>query len=183
VLEPSPDAARYLLGLTFRHRPCPPITRSSDAALVAEVDSVDKSRSVAWRKYTLARTHRAIRAAWSPQGGARAHPERYREGLTQGDRRGRHGRHRSCARKAFAAIEELAARARPTGRKLLVVGPDRQGALAVAGIAAAATGQVYLGLPCVITAASVRRRSPAGRSNNNSCLAWLRIAQENIRQS
>jgi len=54
-------------------------------------------------------------------------------------------------KEAFAAIEELRRKGPAYRRNVSWWGQIGQGALAVGCIAAAATGQVYLGLPCVIT--------------------------------
>jgi hypothetical protein len=54
-------------------------------------------------------------------------------------------------KEAMAAIEELRRKGPAYRRNVSWWGQIGQGALAVGCIAAAATGQVYLGLPCVIT--------------------------------
>jgi hypothetical protein len=54
-------------------------------------------------------------------------------------------------KEAFAAIEELRRKGPAYRRNVSWWGQVGQGALALGCIAAAATGQVYLGLPCVIT--------------------------------
>jgi hypothetical protein len=54
-------------------------------------------------------------------------------------------------KEAMAAIDELRRKGPAYRRNVSWWGQIGQGALAVGCIAAAATGQVYLGLPCVIT--------------------------------
>ena len=61
-------------------------------------------------------------------------------------------------REAVAAIEELRRKGPGFHRDVTLWGQVGQGVLAVGCIAAAATGQVELGLPCVVAAECPRRR-------------------------
>jgi len=85
VLEPSPELLDTYWGYYFATGHARPISAHRDAALVAGGGTaVDKLTLGSMAKYTLAsNASRGSGAAGRAQRGARAHPERYREGLTR----------------------------------------------------------------------------------------------------
>lgn len=153
VLEPSPELLDTYWGHYFATSHGRPIMRIIEMLPWAnDVDSVEKLTLGSMAKYTL-----ASNASRDPELLAMlrdAHERRPKETakvLGQVIDAAETVETAKLRKEAFAAIEELRRKGPAYRRNVSWWGQIGQGALALGCIAAAATGQVYLGLPCVIT--------------------------------
>jgi hypothetical protein len=153
VLEPSPELLDTYWGYYFATGHARPISRIIEMLPWSlEVDSVDKLTLGSMAKYTL-----ASNASRDPELLVALREARERTSketgkvLTQVIDAADTVDTAKLRKEAMAAIDELRRKGPAYRRNVSWWGQIGQGALAVGCIAAAATGQVYLGLPCVIT--------------------------------
>jgi hypothetical protein len=153
VLEPSPELLDTYWGYYFATGHARPIGRIIEMLPWSlDADSVEKLTLGSMAKYTL-----ASNASRDPELLVTLREARERttketgKVLTQVIDAADTVETAKLRKEAFAAIEELRRKGPAYRRNVSWWGQIGQGALAVGCIAAAATGQVYLGLPCVIT--------------------------------
>ncbi len=153
VLEPSPELLDTYWGHYFATSHARPITRIIEMLPWSlDVDSVEKLTLGSMAKYTL-----ASNASRDPElliilrDAREQRPKEIAKVLTQVIDAAETVDTAKLRKEAFAAIEELRRKGPAYRRNVSWWGQIGQGALALGCIAAAATGQVYLGLPCVIT--------------------------------
>jgi hypothetical protein len=153
VLEASPELLDTYWGYYFATSQARPVSRIVEMLPWSlDVDSVDKLTLGSMAKYTL-----ASNASRDPELLTMLREARERSSkenakvLTQVIDAAETVETAKLRKEAFAAIEELRKKGSAYKRNVSWWGQIGQGALALGCIAAAATGQVYLGLPCVIT--------------------------------
>jgi hypothetical protein len=153
VLEPSPELLDTYWGYYFATSHARPVSRIIEMlSLSLDVDSVEKLTLGSMAKYTL-----ASNASRDPEllimlrDARERRPKEIAKVLTQVIDAAETVDTAKLRKEAFAAIEELRRKGPAYRRNVSWWGQVGQGALALGCIAAAATGQVYLGLPCVIT--------------------------------
>ncbi len=153
VLEPSPELLDTYWGYYFATGHARPISRIIEMLPWSlEVDSVDKLTLGSMAKYTLAsNASRDPELLVALREARERTPKDTAKVLTQVIDAADTVDTAKLRKEAFAAIEELRRKGPAYRRNVSWWGQVGQGALAVGCIAAAATGQVYLGLPCVIT--------------------------------
>jgi len=153
VLEPSPELLDTYWGYYFATGHARPISRIIEMLPWSlEVDSVDKLTLGSMAKYTLAsNASRDPELLVALKEARERTPKDTAKVLTQVIDAADTVDTAKLRKEAFAAIEELRRKGPAYRRNVSWWGQIGQGALAVGCIAAAATGQVYLGLPCVIT--------------------------------
>jgi len=153
VLEPSPELLDTYWGHYFATTHARPINRIIEMlAWSLDVDSVEKLTLGSMAKYTLASNASRDPELLAMLKDARDHrPKETVKVLTQVIDAAETVETAKLRKEAFAAIEELRRKGPAYRRNVSWWGQIGQGALALGCIAAAATGQVYLGLPCVIT--------------------------------
>jgi hypothetical protein len=153
VLEPSPELLDTYWGYYFATGHARPISRIVEMLPWSlDIESVDKLTLGSMAKYTL-----ASNASRDPEllvmlrEARERSPKDTAKVLAQVIDAAETVETSKLRKEAFAAIEELRKKGPAYKRNVSWWGQIGQGALAVGCIAAAATGQVYLGLPCVIT--------------------------------
>src|SRR5262249_19812554 len=153
ILEPSPELLDTYWGYYFATGHARPIGRIIEMLPWSlDADSVEKLTLGSMAKYTL-----ASNASRDPELLVTLREARERttketgKVLTQVIDAADTVETAKLRKEAMAAIEELRRKGPAYRRNVSWWGQIGQGALAVGCIAAAATGQVYLGLPCVIT--------------------------------
>ena len=153
VLEPSPELLDTYWGHYFATTHARPINRIIEMlAWSLDVDSVEKLTLGSMAKYTLASNASRDPELLAMLKDARERrPKESVKVLTQVIDAAETVETAKLRKEAFAAIEELRRKGPAYRRNVSWWGQIGQGALALGCIAAAATGQVYLGLPCVIT--------------------------------
>jgi hypothetical protein len=155
VLEPSPELLDTYWGYYFATGHARPIGRIIEMlAWSVEVDSVEKLTLGSMAKYTLASNASRDPELMVTLREAHERTPKEKEAakvLAQVIDAAETVETAKLRKEAFAAIEELRRKGPAYRRNVSWWGQIGQGALAVGCIAAAATGQVYLGLPCVIT--------------------------------
>jgi hypothetical protein len=153
VLEPSPELLDTYWGYYFATGHARPISRIIEMLPWSlEVDSVDKLTLGSMAKYTLAsNASRDPELLVTLREARERTPKETAKVLTQVIDAADTVDTAKLRKEAFAAIEELRRKGPAYRRNVSWWGQIGQGALAVGCIAAAATGQIYLGLPCVIT--------------------------------
>jgi hypothetical protein len=153
VLEPSPELLDTYWGYYFATGHARPIGRIIEMlAWSVEVDSVEKLTLGSMAKYTLAsNASRDPELMVTLREAHERTPKETAKVLAQVIDAAETVETAKLRKEAFAAIEELRRKGPAYRRNVSWWGQIGQGALAVGCIAAAATGQVYLGLPCVIT--------------------------------
>jgi len=153
VLEPSPELLDTYWGYYFGTGHARPISRIIEMLPWSlEVDSVDKLTLGSMAKYTLASNASRDPELLVTLREAREHsPKETAKVLAQVIDAADTVETAKLRKEAMAAIEELRRKGPAYRRNVSWWGQIGQGALAAGCIAAAATGQVYLGLPCVIT--------------------------------
>jgi hypothetical protein len=153
ILEPSPELLDTYWGYYFATGQARPIGRIIEMLPWSlDADNVEKLTLGSMAKYTLASnasrdpelliTLREARERTTKETG---------KVLTQVIDAADTVETAKLRKEAMAAIEEMRRKGPAYRRNVSWWGQIGQGALAVGCIAAAATGQVYLGLPCVIT--------------------------------
>src|SRR5262249_55045780 len=153
VLEPSPELLDTYWGYYFGTGHARPISRIIEMLPWSlEVDSVDKLTLGSMAKYTLAsnasRDPKFVVTLREAGDRSKKKPEKVLAGVIDTADTVETAKLR---KEAMAPIEERRGKAPAYRRNVSWWGQIGQGALAAGCIAAAATGQVYLGLPCVIT--------------------------------
>jgi hypothetical protein len=153
VLEPSPELLDTYWGYYFATGHARPISRIIEMLPWSlEVDSVDKLTLGSMAKYTLAsNASRDPELLVTLREARERTPKETAKVLAQVIDAAETVETAKLRKEAMAAIEELRRKGPAYRRNVSWWGQIGQGALAVGCIAAAATGQVYLGLPCVIT--------------------------------
>jgi hypothetical protein len=153
VLEPSPELLDTYWGYYFATGHARPISRIIELLPWSlEVDSVDKLTLGSMAKYTLAsNASRDPELLVALREARERTPKETAKVLTQVIDAADLVDTAKLRKEAMAAIEELRRKGPAYKRNVSWWGQIGQGALAVGCIAAAATGQIYLGLPCVIT--------------------------------
>jgi hypothetical protein len=153
VLEPSPELLDTYWGYYFATGHARPISRIIEMLPWSlEVDSVDKLTLGSMAKYTLAsNASRDPELLVALREARERTPKDTAKVLAQVIDAADTVETSKLRKEAMAAIEELRRKGPAYKRNVSWWGQIGQGALAVGCIAAAATGQVYLGLPCVIT--------------------------------
>ena len=153
ILEPSPELLDTYWGYYFATGHARPISRIIEMlAWSLEVDSVDKLTLGSMAKYTLAsNASRDPELLVALREARERTPKDTAKVLAQVIDAADTVETAKLRKEAMAAIEELRRKGPAYRRNVSWWGQIGQGALAVGCIAAAATGQVYLGLPCVIT--------------------------------
>jgi hypothetical protein len=153
VLEPSPELLDTYWGYYFATGHARPISRIIEMLPWSlEVDSVDKLTLGSMAKYTLAsNASRDPELLVALREARERTPKETAKVLAQVIDAADTVETAKLRKEAMAAIEELRRKGPAYRRNVSWWGQIGQGALAVGCIAAAATGQVYLGLPCVIT--------------------------------
>ena len=153
ILEPSPELLDTYWGYYFATGHARPIGRIIEMLPWSlDADSVEKLTLGSMAKYTL-----ASNASRDPELLVTLREARERTTKETGKVLGQvidaadTVETSKLRKEAMAAIEELRRKGPAYRRNVSWWGQIGQGALAVGCIAAAATGQVYLGLPCVIT--------------------------------
>jgi hypothetical protein len=153
VLEASPELLDTYWGHYFATSYARPISRIVEMLPWAkDVESVEKLTLGSMAKFTL-----ASNASRDPQlldmlrEARERRPKEYTAALTEVIDAAETVETSKLRKEAMAAIEELRRKGPAYRRNVSWWGQVGQGALALGCIAAAATGQVYLGLPCVIT--------------------------------
>ena len=153
VLEPSPELLDTYWGYYFATSHARPVSRIIEMLPWSlDVDSVEKLTLGSMAKYTLASNASRDPELLTMLRDARERtPKETVKVLTQVIDAAETVETSKLRKEAFAAIEELRKKGPAYKRNVSWWGQVGQGALALGCIAAAATGQVYLGLPCVIT--------------------------------
>src|SRR6266705_3170947 len=153
VLEPSPELLDTYWGYYFATGHARPISRIIEMLPWSlELDSVDKLTLGSMAKYTLAsNASRDPELLVTLRETRERSPKETAKVLTQVIDAADTVDTAKLRKEAMAAIEELRRKGPAYRRNVSWWGQIGQGALAVGCIAAAATGQIYLGLPCVIT--------------------------------
>jgi hypothetical protein len=153
VLEASPELLDTYWGHYFATSYARPISRIVEMLPWSkDTDSVEKLTLGSMAKFTL-----ASNASRDPQllemlrEARERRPKQYTSVLTEVIDAAETVETSKLRKEAMAAIEELRRKGPAYRRNVSWWGQVGQGALALGCIAAAATGQVYLGLPCVIT--------------------------------
>jgi hypothetical protein len=153
ILEPSPELLDTYWGYYFATGHARPIGRIIEMLPWSlDADNVEKLTLGSMAKYTL-----ASNASRDPELLVTLREARERttketgKVLTQVIDAADTVETAKLRKEAMAAIEEMRRKGPAYRRNVSWWGQIGQGALAVGCIAAAATGQVYLGLPCVIT--------------------------------
>ncbi len=167
ALDVSPEVLDMLWGQYFATGDYGPVLRI--VALLpwsADRDSVDRLTLGAMAKYTLAsnsaRNHELLTLL---KRSALHQPEDTRKILAQVTEAADTMQLAAIRKEAIAAIEELKRKGPGSKRDVMTWGRVGEGAIALGCIGAAATGQVALGLPCVIGGAvsSAALRAWAGQ--------------------
>lgn len=153
VLEPSPELLDTYWGHYFATGHARPITRIIEMLpWSTEVDNVEKLTLGSMAKFTLASNASRDPELLAVLKDARDHrPKEITTVLTQVIDAAETVDTGKLRKEAMAAIEELRRKGPAYRRNVALWGQVGQGALALGCIAAAATGQIALGLPCVIT--------------------------------
>jgi hypothetical protein len=152
VLEPTPELLDTYWGFYFATMQARPILRIIEILpLSKDTDNLDKMTLGNMAKYTL-----ASNAARHPElldilKSEREHrPKKEAKILTEVIEAADTVELAKLRREAMASIQDLQRKGPESRRSLSMWGQIGQGALAVGCLAAAATGHVELGLPCVI---------------------------------
>jgi hypothetical protein len=153
VLEPSPELLDTYWGYYFATGHARPISRIIEMLPWSlELESVERLTLGSMAKYTLAsNASRDPELLVTLREARERTPKETAKVLTQVIDAADTVDTAKLRKEAFAAIEELRRKGPAYRRNVSWWGQVGQGALALGCIAAAATGQVYLGLPCVIT--------------------------------
>jgi len=152
ILEPSPELLDTYWGHYFATAQARPITRIIDLLpLAKDNDSIDKLTVGSMAKFTLASnaTRDPELLAMLKQA-KETRPKEVATALTEVIDAAETVETARLRKEAMAAIEELRRKGPGYRRNISMWGQVGQGALAVGCIAAAATGHIELGLPCVI---------------------------------
>jgi len=152
ILEPSPELLDTYWGNYFATAQARPITRIVDMLPMAkDSDSIEKLTVGSMAKFTLASNATRDPDLLTMLKQAREHrPKEVATALTEVIDAAETVETSKLRREAQAAIEELKRKGPGYRRTVSLWGQVGTGALAVGCIAAAATGHVELGLPCVI---------------------------------
>ena len=153
ILEPSPELLDTYWGYYFATSYARPVSRIIEMLPWSlDVESVDKLTLGSMAKYTLASNASRDPELLATLRAARERsPKETVKVLTEVIDAAETVDTAKLRKEAFAAIEELRKKGPAYKRNVSWWGQIGQGALAIGCIAAAATGQIYLGLPCVIT--------------------------------
>ncbi len=153
VLEPSPELLDTYWGHYFATGHARPITRIVEMLPWSrDVESVEKLTIGSMAKFTLASNASRDPELLAMLREARERrPKEFAKDLTEVIDAAETVETSKLRKEAMAAIEELRRKGPAYRRNVSWWGQVGQGALALGCIAAAATGQVALGLPCVIT--------------------------------
>jgi hypothetical protein len=152
ILEPSPELLDTYWGHYFATGQARPITRIIDLLPMAkDSDSVEKLTVGSMAKFTLASNATRDPELLDILKQAKEHrPKEVATALTEVIDAAETVEIARLRKEAMAAIEELRRKGPNSRRNISIAGQVGQGALALGCIAAAATGHIELGLPCVI---------------------------------
>jgi hypothetical protein len=152
ILEPSPELLDTYWGHYFATGQARPITRIIDMLPMArDNDSVERLTVGSMAKFTLASNATRDPELLEILKQAKEHrPKEIVTQLTEVIDAAETVETARLRKEAMAAIEELRRKGPGSRRNISIAGQVGQGALALGCIAAAATGHIELGLPCVI---------------------------------
>jgi hypothetical protein len=152
ILEPSPELLDTYWGHYFATGQARPITRIIDMLpMVKDSDTVEKLTVGSMAKFTLASNATRDPELLEILKQAKEHrPKEVVTQLTEVIDAAETVETARLRKEAMAAIEELKRKGPNARRNISIAGQVGQGALALGCIAAAATGHIELGLPCVI---------------------------------
>jgi hypothetical protein len=153
VLEASPELLDTFWGYYFATRAQRPISRIiAMLPMAKDVDSIERLTLGSMAKFTLASNAVRDGELLAMLKDAREHqPKPVATALTEVIDAAETVETARLRKDAMAAIEELRRKGPGSRRNVSLWGQVGQGALALGCIAAAVTGHVELGLPCVIT--------------------------------
>ncbi len=156
MLEPSPELIDVLWGIYLATGSDQPITRIINLLpLAKDKDSVDNLTTGSAAKFTLASNAvRDLRLLAALKREVKNQPEAVVAVLNEVIETAETVDTARMRKESLAAIDELKQRGPDSKRELTGWGQVGQGALAMGCVVAAATGQIELGIPCVVGGAA-----------------------------